>query len=447
MPLDADARVLLIEGAAGAELSWRLETVFGAPDGASVRCRSEDGVFSCENPEAYLHDAVFHACASVPASVRCDFRQPGMLMKLKTEGCIVLACGCCSLETLKALCSADAARAALGKVTDYWQKLLGRLKIHTSVTALDNYVNQWCAYQCIACRLMGRSSLYQSGGAIGFRDQLQDGINMLLLSQKFARVRILDCCRHQYEEGDVMHWWHPHPNGDKGVRTRCSDDLLWLVWALCEYVEATGDRGLCNVQTHYILSPPLSDTERDRYETPEISPRSASVLEHAAAALEQALSRPFGAHGLPLFGSGDWNDALDEVDGESVWLAQAALRAGLNAEGWQMLLSLLPEGKDMAVYAAEPYVLPADVSFAQGHKGEAGWTWYTGSAGWFFTAVVSSLLGLALKGGELTVSSEMPPFLQDFTVEYTAEDGKITVIEGKNGHVSVREDKNSRKQQ
>ena len=138
-------------------------------------------------------------------------------------------------------------------------------------------------YQTYVCRLLARSSLYQSGGAVGFRDQLQDAVNLLLIDPTLARRQILECCRHQYEEGDVMHWWHRHPDGDKGVRTRCSDDLLWLVWALCEYVRATGDTGFCAAKESFLVSPPLRAEERDRYEIPARSEERAPVLEHGAA--------------------------------------------------------------------------------------------------------------------------------------------------------------------
>ena len=107
-------------------------------------------------------------------------------------------------------------------------------------------LNGWAAYQAMACRVMGRSSMYQSGGAVGFRDQLQDHVNLLWLDDEGCRRHILACCAHQYKEGDVQHWWHPGPEDtDKGVRTRCSDDLLWLPWAVCEYADATGDLSVC----------------------------------------------------------------------------------------------------------------------------------------------------------------------------------------------------------
>lgn len=184
-----------------------------------------------------------------------------------------------------------------------------------------HYVNGWAVYQTLACRLMGRCSVYQSGGAIGFRDQLQDAVNLLLISPTPARRQILDCCAHQYLEGDVMHWWHAMPDGDRGVRTRCSDDMLWLVWALCEYVEKTGDTDICSETVYYVNSSPLEDSEADRYEMPQRSSVSTSVLEHAKAAVDCCANRGVGMHGLLLFGSGDWNDGMNNINGESVWLS------------------------------------------------------------------------------------------------------------------------------
>lgn len=381
-------------------------------------------------------------------------------------------------------------------------------------------------YQTIACRLEARASLYQTGGAIGFRDQLQDSVNMLTLDAHYALERILDCCRHQYSEGDVMHWWHENPEGDRGVRTRCSDDLLWLVWALCEYTDATGDYEICSLSEPFIESPPLQPDEHDRYETAVPGAQSGSVLDHALRAIECAVSRGFDDGGLPLMLAGDWNDAMNEIGGGSVWLAwfmghcalrlallleklckpdseryhalaasialaadrcfngeyyirarfpdgeavcdggridsiaqswavlsgladehkariavqtalrrlvdrehgivklldppftpderrvgyisgygagfrenggqythaaiwlaQAAIRLGMREEGMEILKMLLPENHNSEVYEAEPFVLPADVSAAKGFEGRAGWTWYTGSAGWYYRAV------------------------------------------------------------
>ena len=363
-----------------------------------------------------------------------------------------------------------------------------------------------------------------------------------------------------------MHWWHRHPAGDRGVRTRCSDDLLWLVWALCEYTEATGDLALCKLETPFVTSPPLGDGERDRYETPEVSAEQATVLEHGMRALQRCMDRGFGPHGLPRMGSGDWNDGLDRVGGESVWLgwffsccalrfaelldrlddrraphyralseqlgraadsafngrwylrayredgaplgdgeridslaqswaafcpwaspekaeaaldsalerlvdregrlvklldppytaadspgylsgygegfrenggqythaavwlALACLLRGREAQGREILQMLLPENGDPARYEAEPFVLPADVCSAPGRAGCAGWTWYTGSAGWYFRAVCEGLLGLSLRDGKLR-ASPAASLIGGYTVRWTDPDGHEHRIE------------------
>ena len=387
---------------------------------------------------------------------------------------------------------------------------------------MDRYLNDWAVYQVLCCRLLARSSLYQTGGAWGFRDQLQDACNLLPLDSGPAEERILAACRHQYAEGDVMHWWHPHPDGERGLRSRCADDLLWLPWALCEYTEATGDFAFALRREPWLHSPALASDERDRYETLLPDGKAQSVLRHAKAAVDRCVRRGTGAHDLPLFGSGDWNDGFDAVDGESVWLgfflahvsgrlsallrrmkdpdaeryralaaemlaaaeaswngrfyrrgfwadgrplggearidllpqvwavfcgaahADEALDAALASlvdeqrhlvklfsppftdserspgyissygpgvrenggqythgavwlalalaergrrdEAARILRMLLPAAHDPLRYEAEPFVLPADVSAAPGFEGRAGWTWYTGSAGWYLRA-------------------------------------------------------------
>ena len=413
-------------------------------------------------------------------------------------------------------------------------------------------MNGWAAYQTLACRMMGRTSMYQSGGAYGFRDQLQDAVNILLIDPRRAKEHILTCCARQFKEGDVLHWWHEQPaSAPRGVRTRCSDDLLWLAWALCEYTEKTGDAALCRETSPWLEAPPLREDENDRYFAPEASRETDTVLEHARRALERAMIRGTGPHGLLLTGSGDWNDGMDRVGGESVWLtwffshtaerfsrlldrldekggkslretalraAQAAERAwdgswylrgwwqdgaplgaagapacaidsvaqswaafcpgadrtrvrttlrscldllwdeahgltklfdppftdtgrdpgyirscgpgfrenggqythgaiwlasallkeGFTDDGAKMLLSVMPARHDPAVWGAEPFVLAADVSANPDHYGEALWSWYTGSAGWFFRVVLEDLLGIRLRDGHLVVEPHLP---------------------------------------
>lgn len=531
LPPWQNARLLLIRGAAGLELRWLLRPLLSPTDASSLRCRFSEGLFRAENPESGRDGMVFLAGCSVPCGCRTDFTPAAMLLQLQAEELTVLGCGCCTEAELRQLLRPGAALSALAEVRSQWQRLLGVKPKKAGLAALDRLLYPWAVYQALACRLLGRASLYQRGGAYGFRDQLQDAVNLLGLDPGYARERILDACRHQYAEGDVMHWWHPLPEGDKGLRSRCSDDLLWLPWALCTYVQATGDPGICKRAEPWLSSPPLKEHEHDRYES-AASKRSGTVLQHARASLECCFARGFGPHGLPFFGSGDWNDAMDAVEGESVWLgwflsgcalafsalleelgepdalrfrsiaeqagraaeqsfngrfyrrgywadgeplggdgridllpqafaamspfsdplhaetaldealrrlwdrehglvklfdppfsenerspgsiagygrgvrenggqythgalwlALACLRRGRKQNGLALLQLLSPgyERRDLARYEAEPFVLPADICSAPGREGEAGWTWYTGSAGWFYRILTEEL--------------------------------------------------------
>ena len=521
IPRSTDLRLLLIEGAEGLPLCWAQR--LARPD--SVRCRWDGRMLRAEDPEAWLPDRPYLAAASEGAALGCDLAPGVFRVRLLAAHLTVLACGCCGEEALLKLSDPGAALAELSRCSSGWASLCGRAAIRTEDPAMARYLGGWAVYQALACRLLGRCSLYQIGGAYGFRDQLQDAANLLPVDSAYLRERLLDAAQHQYEEGDVMHWWHPHPEGDRGLRSRCSDDLLWLPWALCEWFDATGDTALCQQELPFLHSPPLEEEERDRYETPSVSERTAGLLEHAQKALERCVSRGFGRHGLPRMGSGDWNDALDRAGGESVWLgfflahcalrfaallealgrpgaerwrklagkvgraadaafadghylrgywpdgsplggeervdatvqswavlsgfgspekisaaldralvrlwdrdrglirlfappygpderspgyissygegfrenggqythgavwlALALHRAGRSAEARAMLRALLPEAHDAVRYGAEPFVLAADLCAAPGHEGEAGWTWYTGSAGWFLRA-------------------------------------------------------------
>ena len=469
----------------------------------------------------------------------------------KGGGVSVLVCGYESAETLRSLAQPERAAKELVRVRDGWRSLLGRVRIHTPDQALDRMMNGWAAYQTLACRIMARTSMYQSGGAWGFRDQLQDTANLILIAPGRAKEQLLTCCARQFREGDVLHWWHDGPEGPRGVRTRCSDDLLWLVWALCEYTEKTGDRDICGLTAPWLEAPPLGAEERDRYFRPEGSETESLVLDHARRAMDCVLERGHGPHGLLLTGSGDWNDGMDKVGGESVWLtwffvhiarrfaallqtlgqpdaaryaaagksyaaaaerswnggwylrgwwddgaplggagapecaidsvaqswaafcpetdrdrvraalaaaaeqlydrahglvklfappftgegrdpgyirscgpgfrenggqythgavwlASALLKEGSTDMGAAMLLDLLPAKHDADVWGAEPYVLAADVSAEPDHYGQALWSWYTGSAGWFFRVVLEDLLGIRLENGRLTVSPRLP---------------------------------------
>ena len=189
-----------------------------------------------------------------------------------------------------------------------WQRLAQPWEFRAPWPDMHAYLNGWALYQVLACRLLGRSSLYQSGGAYGFRDQLQDVCALLETALAFAREQILRACAHQYTEGDVQHWWHPTQHGDRGVRTRCSDDLLWLPYTVCRYIEATGDRMLLQEKVPYLSSAPLAADEQDRYEKPARTQVQEAVLAHCCRAADLVLHRGFGSHGLPFIGVGDWND-------------------------------------------------------------------------------------------------------------------------------------------
>lgn len=575
VPTGIDGRVIIIRGAKGLPLSYRIRPILGGSREA-LRCTVRDNALIAENSESWFENASLTVLFSEQAELEISASSTVMSAHFIADECSIIVCGMDGAEALSELCKLNSSLAALGQVRLRWKSLLGSVSISCSSEAVMNYVNHWCGYQAIACRLEGRSSLYQSGGAFGFRDQLQDAVNLILLNPFYARERILDCCRHQYAEGDVMHWWHAHQCGDKGIRSRCSDDLLWLVWALCRYTEGTGDLSICSENVYYVNSPVLSDDEHDRYETPELSGIDPTVLEHAEAALNCCISRGFGPHGLPLMGSGDWNDGYDEAGGESVWLgwflsccaldfaslldklckpnadkyrqlaeefaaaaekswngsfyvrgylpdgspmggekridsiaqswaamcpladraharaaveyamsrlidrehqlvklfdppysgdeayigyissygkgfrenggqythaaiwlAMACLELGKNDDAWDILEMLLPENRDIGVYEAEPFVLPADVSSAPGHKGEAGWTWYTGSAAWYYRAVTGGVFGMELHEGRLFLRPKLPAHMDRAGAKWTDSSGIVHEIAYRGGDILV----------
>ncbi|MEG1632973.1 MAG: glucoamylase family protein [Oscillospiraceae bacterium] len=584
VPPDTAARVLLIEGA-GAEIFWKTDLCLCGEqrDAGFVVTDYVNQTLSARSSRSPWPDVEFTALFSAaPTGITCDLGAwltgrldgavgAGLLpcfgVVLPQEKAQVIVCGCAESPALRALAEPEAARAALEDTKNYWRGIAGRLRVTTPDEALNRYLNGWAVYQTVACRLMGRSSLYQSGGAYGFRDQLQDGVNLLLISDAYARRRILDACAHQYPEGDVMHWWHPDGDTCHGVRTRCSDDLLWLPWACCEYTDATGDLALLADEIPYVVSPLLRDDEKSRYETPGISENRESVLTHATLALTLVSERGAGAHGLLLMGDGDWNDGMDKVgaggSGESVWLTwffshtarrfallletcgrkndaaallSAAMRFGRAADrawdgswylrgyyddgsplgskssvgckidsvaqSWACLcaesspkkraaaldsaldllfdrehgviklfdpafeaagenpgyiksygpgfrenggqythgaiwlaLACLREGRTDDGFAilsallkrhggAEPFVLPADVYANADRYGEDGWSWYTGSAGWFFRVAASELLGLRRRDGELSVAPRLPSDWEGFGAVWTDAAGR-----------------------
>ncbi len=210
---------------------------------------------------------------------------------------------------------------SLQSVHAYWRQTLGVVQLQTPDVALNLLANGWLLYQTLACRLWARTGFYQSGGAFGFRDQLQDAMALVHAEPRLLREHLLRCAARQFQEGDVQHWWHP-PQG-RGVRTHCSDDYLWLAQATCRYVLATGDQAVLLETTPFLQGRALNPEEDSYYDLPTITEERATLYEHCVRAIRHGLR--FGLHGLPLMGSGDWNDGMNLVglkgQGESVWLA------------------------------------------------------------------------------------------------------------------------------
>lgn len=599
VPEDANARVLLIECAGRARITWHTDLVCAGrdADAPAVVTAYSGGVFTAENARA---DTPLHVCAAAGMPLTgwtCDRfsflrgqmdRRAGAGLSpcFALEGVVerqgVLVCGCDTRANLLRLTQPDEAVHALHRVRERWLGAVSRLWITTPDEAMNRYLGGWAAYQTLCCRLLARTSLYQNGGAFGFRDQLQDAVNLLLLDSKPAREQIGRACAHQFSAGDVCHWWHTGFGVEHGVRTRISDDLLWLPWAVCEYAQKTGDAEILSAEYPFLVGEELEENEHDRYQPLTPGAETGTVLEHCRRAFMRVLARGVGAHGLLHIGTGDWNDAFDRVGaqgrGESVWLtwffavtarkfaaligghaaeqltlaadrctraaeaawdgawyrrgyyddgqplgseksgecridaiaqafaafdthaapahvhcaltsaveqlfdrehnvvrlfdppitrrtpetgyvrsygaglrenggqythgalwlAMALLRTGRTDEGAEILRAVLPAAHDPARYEGEPYVLAADVA-AGDNAGVAGWTWYTGAAGWYLRVAAEELLGLHLRGGVLYPEPRLPAGWPDCAVRWRDGAGLLHTIRLRPDGVTVDE--------
>lgn len=504
----------------------------------------------------------------------CGAVQGKLALEPGEEKTVYILLGCAdnrkqALSLAQKYSQGDVCTQAFAQTRDGWQEILSQITVSTPSLEMDLLLNGWLLYQTLACRMWARAGFYQAGGAYGFRDQLQDALALLHTRPELTRNQILIHAAHQYEEGDVQHWWHEETG--RGIRTRFSDDLLWLSYVTGRYVDHTEDLSILEEIQPFLNSAILAEDEEERYEMAQVSTASATLWEHCLRAIERSLSS-FGEHGLPLIGGGDWNDGLNKIGlagrGESVWLGwflcsildmfadlsqqrgetqrseryaqtRAQLVGALEEHGWDgqwyrraftdsgewlgsiynnecridalaqswpviseaasldrklqamqsferelvdrdacvarlltppfadtvpdpgyiqsyppgirengaqynhgiiwgiiawcklgrgdkafelfQLLNPLNHTKTMheaRQYVGEPYVMAADVCTVEPRQRRAGWTWYTGAAGWMYQAGVEWILGLQRHGQKLFIRPCIPEDWPGFSVQY-----------------------------
>jgi cyclic beta-1,2-glucan synthetase len=522
----------------------------------------------------------------------CAAVQKKLTLEPGTEQTIYILLGCehskeAAVKLAKKYSHKNICEQSFKHVQEFWDGVLDQISVSTPCAEMDVMLNGWLIYQTLSCRIWARSAFYQAGGAYGFRDQLQDSLALLHSRPDMTRAQILMHAAHQYEEGDVQHWWHEET--ERGIRTYFSDDLLWLPYAVSRYIEHTGDDSILDEVVPFLHSEPLHDGEHERYEPTKISAQSGTLFDHCWRAIDRALQR-FGEHGLPLIGIGDWNDGMSRVGadgrGESVWLGwflcdvlhqftdlcrnrgvveradrcresreqlvssidnyawdgqwyrraftdagqwlgsihNLECRIDAIAQSWSVISGAAPREKakqamqsfdrelvdrelsvvrlltpafdrtdpspgyiqgyppgirengaqythgviwsilawcglgdgdkafelfhllnplthtrtpnEVQRYAGEPYVMAADIYTVDPHKGHAGWTWYTGAAGWMYQAGVEWILGLRRRGSRLYLNPCIPCEWPKFSVNYRFGEARYLITVKNPSHKS-----------
>jgi cellobiose phosphorylase len=324
---DSESRALFARNAYHPDVANRVAFASASPRASSYTADRTEFLGrngSNDRPAAMLRESLsgrtgagLDPCAALQVVVELDPGQDANVILLLGQAADTTQ----ARDLLRRFRTADRVDDALQTTRAWWDRLLETIQVETPDLAINLMLNRWLLYQTLSCRVWGRSGFYQSGGAVGFRDQLQDAMALLYAAPELSRKQILTAAARQFVEGDVQHWWHPQSGA--GVRTRISDDLLWLPYVITQYVRVTGDAQILDEVVPFLEGPPLAAHEHERFFVPAMSIEGGSVVDHCHRAIARGLTR--GPHGLPLIGTGDWNDGMNLVGvdgrGESVWLA------------------------------------------------------------------------------------------------------------------------------